>query len=269
VQLGRIESLYRGVYCFTAVPLSWRGRLLAACWAGGIRAYASHRSAAALWDLTRPSERIVEVTCPRWRRARHDLLVVHETKAYERADITVIDDVPVSNAARTLLDLGAVVSRWQIESALERALHKELVSVPELWGTLQRLGRQGRNGAGVLRGALVRRRPGRAAESDMEVRVIQLLRQRGLPTPRRQHVIRRGDAFVARVDLAYPQWKIAIEYDSIEHHSGAEALLHDSARRNAILAAGYVALVATVSDISDRCERLARTIRVLASRSVG
>src|SRR5262245_11875100 len=60
-----------GAYRFTAVPPSWKGDLLAACWAGGTRAYASIRSAAALWDVPGGDRVLQEVTCPRWRRARH------------------------------------------------------------------------------------------------------------------------------------------------------------------------------------------------------
>jgi hypothetical protein len=57
-----------------------------------------------------------EITCPRWRRARHDGLVVHETKAFDPVDAMVIDGIPVTTPQRTLLDLGAVshesIVRW-------------------------------------------------------------------------------------------------------------------------------------------------------------
>ena len=42
-------------------PRSWKGDLLAACWAGGDRAVASHRSAAALWDLPGSATRSLEI----------------------------------------------------------------------------------------------------------------------------------------------------------------------------------------------------------------
>src|ERR687898_3063044 len=72
-----------GAYYMAGAPPSWKGDLLAACWAGGFRAVASHRSAAALWNLAGGRRSMQEITCPRWRRARHAGLVVHETKAFD------------------------------------------------------------------------------------------------------------------------------------------------------------------------------------------
>src|ERR1700704_115409 len=47
----RWEAPYELVYRIAGAPRSWKGDLLAACWAGGTRAVASHRSAAELWEL--------------------------------------------------------------------------------------------------------------------------------------------------------------------------------------------------------------------------
>ena len=55
---------------------------------------------------------------------------------------------------------------------------------------------------------------------------------------------------VARCDLAYPQWHIVIEYDSVQEHTGRSALLRDSARRNAITALGFTPVVATIQDLN-------------------
>ena len=227
VETGLVRPLYQGSFCFGAVPLTHRGRLLAACWAGGIRAHASHRSAASLWGLPGGADDVLELTCPRWRRARHPGLVVHETKCFDATDLVNVDSIPVSTVARTLVDLGAVVSKSTVERAVEHALHRELVTVPRLWATVTRLGKQGRNGVGVLRHVLVRRGRSAPTESQMETRLVQMLRHQGLPEPVRQHVVMVDGTFVGRVDLGYPQWRIAIEYQSIEHHAHAEALRHD------------------------------------------
>ena len=40
-----------------------------------------------------------------------------------------------------------------------------------------------------------------------------------------------------------------MEYDSYQHHVGKDALVHDSRRRNAIAAIGWLALVATAEDV--------------------
>lgn len=265
---GAWTRVHECAYRLTGAPVLWRGELLGACWAGGFRAYASHRSAAALWKLPGGQRDVAELTCPRWRRARHDGLVVHETKAHDHRDITMVDNVPVSTVARTLLDLGAVRGRLTVELAVESALHREMVTVHELEEALRRLGRRGRNGAGILRTILAAREPhARANESPMETRVVQVLRSHGLPEPQRQFVIRHGGRFVARVDLAYPQWRIAIEYESYEWHLGADAIVRDSQRRNEIAAARWTPLAATAVDVRAGGARLAAAVRAIAHRS--
>jgi hypothetical protein len=250
VATGLWEPVHQLAFRVAAVPVSWRGALLAACWAGGFRAVASHRSAAALWNLAGGRRSVAEITCPRWRRAQHDRLVVHETKASDPADLTFIDAIPVTTPERTLLDLGAVCHPSVVEMAVNRAEHEGLVSGASLRRTLARLGRQGRNGAGVLR-ALVVAHYGRPAvpESEMETMLLQLLRRNGFPQPVLQYEVRHEGRFVARVDAAYPDLRIAIEYDSTKHHSAKEKQMRDNERRNRIWAAEWFPITATYLDM--------------------
>src|SRR5262249_36534901 len=125
---GALVRTWHGAYRVAGAPGSWRGDLLAACWAGGRRALVSHRSAAQLWEIGGGDDSLIELVCPRWRRARHEGLVVHETNAIGRRDLAVIDGIPVTSIERTLLDLGAVRSPVVVERAVEAALRKELTS---------------------------------------------------------------------------------------------------------------------------------------------
>jgi len=83
IETNQWRLVHRNVYRWVSTPRTWKGDVLAACWAGGFRALASHRSAAALWGLPGSRSDLVEITCPRWRRARHDRLVVHETNVID------------------------------------------------------------------------------------------------------------------------------------------------------------------------------------------
>ena len=56
-------------------------------------------------------------------------------------------------------------------------------------------------------------------------------------------------ALIARVDAAYPQARIAIEYDSKQEHSNEFQLAKDARRRNALAAAGWVTLAARWADL--------------------
>jgi very-short-patch-repair endonuclease len=261
------ERLFQSALRDAAAPPSWRGTLLAACWAGGFRAYASHRAAAMLWGLPGGTDRVIEITCPRWRRSQHPDMVIHETKAFHNLDLTYVDRIPTTTPARTLLDLGAVCRRSTVELALDRSVRQHLTSRDELDRVLRRLGRSGRNGAGVLR-AILRSRGSTIGkpESEMETRLLQVLRRQGLPAPIPQYEIAVDGVFVARVDLAFPQWKIAIEYDSDEHHSEMTARRRDSDRRNRIYAAGWSPVTATADDVTSGGHNLERAIRAAAKR---
>jgi predicted transcriptional regulator of viral defense system len=239
-----------GSYHVAGVPPSWKGELLAACWAGGFRAVASHRSAAAVWNLAGGRRSIQEITCPRWRRARHDGLVVHESKAFDPVDAMMIEGIPVTTPERTLLDLGAVCHESVVEMALDAAEKRELVTLDSVRAAVRRLGRSGRNGVGTLRRLLDARSPDRnPPESEMETLMLQVIRRNGLPEPVTQYEIRRADQFVARVDAAYPQWHIAIEYDSYKHHTGQKAIDRDNDRRNKVIAAGWLPVSVTAADL--------------------
>jgi very-short-patch-repair endonuclease len=86
----------------------------------------------------------------------------------------------------------------------------------------------------------------------------------GLPEPVFQFVVRdEAGSFLARADLAYPDARVLVEYDSYQEHTGKAALVRDSARRNAVVAEGWAAITATPADLRNRAHRLGTEIRRL------
>jgi predicted transcriptional regulator of viral defense system len=265
LRIGRWIAVHDGAYRSAGAPLTWHGRVLAACWAGGVRAAASHRTAAELWALPGRDPALVEVTCPRWHRARHEGLVVHESLALDEIDVTTRDGIPVTKAARTLFDLAGLVGKdlreGTVDLAIDNAFRRNLTTTADLQATLDRLARRGRAGSGRLRQMLRDRNPA-VTESEAERRVLRIFHRHGLPSPVVQYEIRDdADCFVARVDFAYPDLKIAIEYDSYEHHIGTVAHDHDGDRRNAILGAGWYPITATAAHLRGDGSRLALDVR--------
>ena len=55
------------------------------------------------------------------------------------------------------------------------------------------------------------------AESPQETRVRLLMARGGLPAPVAQFVVRDARGFVARVDFAWPERRVAVEYDGVWH----------------------------------------------------
>jgi very-short-patch-repair endonuclease len=166
-------------------------------------------------------------------------------------DRTIIDAIPTTTVERTIFDLPAVTSAFTVELAIDNALRRELTSLDALGVVLFRLAKRGRRGTRLLRGMLAERDPSYApTESERELMLLRVLREHGLPEPERQFSI-HDDAgnFIARPDLVYRELRIAMEYDSYQHHVGKAALARDSRRRNALTAHGWIVLVATAEDV--------------------
>jgi G:T-mismatch repair DNA endonuclease (very short patch repair protein) len=102
------------------------------------------------------------------------------------------------------------------------------------------------------------------AESPQETRLRLLLGRAGLPDPVAQFRVFDEEGFVARVDFAYPDLKIAIEYDGL-WHGGTNAFLDDRRRMNRLAAAGWMVLHVTAGDMQHP-ERLAAQVRALRAQ---
>lgn len=106
------------------------------------------------------------------------------------------------------------------------------------------------------------------AESPQESRLRVLLTLAGLP-PVPQHVVRADDGlFDARVDLAYPALRIAIEYPGLGHAEAAQ-FRKDRRRLNALVAAGWIVLHVTADDLRRPEELMDRVRRLIARREIG
>src|SRR3954470_17416870 len=116
---GYLQRLYRGVYAVGHTALTVHGRWIAAVKACGPGALLSHISAAALWNLIRSSSPIIHVTTP--GRASPRDIRVHRVRRLHPDDAAVVDGVPVTSIARTLLDLADVLPQRQLIRAIEQA----------------------------------------------------------------------------------------------------------------------------------------------------
>jgi hypothetical protein len=134
---------------------------------------------------------------------------------------------------------------------IQAARRKRLVTYDSTIEMFNRYARRGVRGVAALRTALEIWNPeSRPTESEMETLLIQVLRDQDCPDVVTQFsVLDRHGAFVARVDAALPEWRIAIEYDSKQEHSDEFQIARDGRRRNRIIAAGYASLVARHGDL--------------------
>ena len=165
VERGRWQREAPGIYRVAGTARTWHGRALAATLASGPTAVVSHRSAAHLWGLAGfgPTGRI-EVTVARHRRPRERPgIVVRETTSTTLLAATRREAIPVTGAARTLVDLAAVAtSRTEVVAALDEVRRLRLASWDELWATFSAHAHPGRPGIALLRSALDQRYRGPA-----------------------------------------------------------------------------------------------------------
>jgi hypothetical protein len=203
-------------------------------------------SAAFLWSvdlLPRTGVGRVSVTrsAPGWPHPRCTIVRAR----LETSDIVTLAGMPVTTPVRTAFDLGRQRHRADALIALDAICHHRLIRLPELAQYAAERPRW--PGVAKLR-VLLQLVDGRA-ESPMETRLRLLLHDAGAPAPIPQYEVRDADGlFLARVDLAYPQWRIALEYEG-DHHRERARFRRDIARVNALRQAGWLVLRFTADDV--------------------
>ena len=99
------------------------------------------------------------------------------------------------------------------------------------------------------------------AESPQETRVrLRLLRSR-LPHPVTQFEVYDRSRWVARVDFANPDSRLAIEVDGYELRASPAAMQADLDRQNALVREGWTVLRFTWADVVRRPARVADLVR--------
>jgi hypothetical protein len=238
VAAGAWLPLAAGVYALASSPATWHRQVLAACLAvGGI---ASHRTAAALWGLAGCRPGPVHVIVQHGRSSCAPPATVHQSRTLRPVDCTRVGGIPVTTVARTLADLGRALPRSALEDAVDDALCRRLV-------TLDRLGRQ--RASPRLAAVLATWRDGSAPHEVAEARLLRRVLHAGLPPPETQFEVFHDGRFVARLDLAWPDRRLALELDGFRWHSSPRAFQRDRARRNRLVHLGWTVVQATPADL--------------------
>jgi very-short-patch-repair endonuclease len=253
VAAGRWEQVLPGVYKIVGAPTTDRQRVRAAqLWAGG-SAVLSHRSAGWLWGFDgMRAPALPEVTVPRRRGPSSELVVVHRTLVLPDVDRREILGLPVTSAARTIVDLAAVLDEEALEIAMESGFRLGFCRESFLRWRLQELGGPGRAGSTRLRRILDGRGKGAAPlEFPLEVKMWRFLKKSRLPRPVRQHEVRiSGRRY--RIDFAWPDRKVALECDGYDTHGGRVAFRRDRRKLAALSSDGWLVIPVTWDDATKR-----------------
>jgi hypothetical protein len=165
----------------------------------------------------------------------------------------------VTDLLRTLVDLGACVTLKELTDALDRALAKRMLTIPDLLAALKHLGKRGRPGVRALRQILKERGfIGVPHPSVLESKTQRLFVRHRLPLPHCELVTGKDGEY--RLDFAYPELKLAVEVDGYVWHFSPEHTCRDNNRRNKLTLQGWQILVYTWREVVDEPERVAREI---------
>jgi hypothetical protein len=127
---GRLHRIHHGVYSLVPRELLTReGLYMAAVLACGPGAVLSHRSGARLHELRNYGYYRIEVTIPRRSTLRHSGVAVHRSTTLTQADVTVVNNIPVTTVHRTLFDIGDLVTQRQLERAFDQAEIAEVLDL--------------------------------------------------------------------------------------------------------------------------------------------
>ncbi|MDQ2650989.1 MAG: endonuclease domain-containing protein [Actinomycetota bacterium] len=258
---GAIAPRAPGVYALRSWPETADQRLLAAILSIDGPAAVSHLAAARRYGANGYRSAPPELTVPRGTRIVRPGIRIHESTDLDRCSIRMVQGVPTTDPARTVLDLGRYVGVARLKLNAENFRRLGLLDWPDLVSTLAAHARRGRPGIRRLRAVVDAEALRRTiTDSELEMLVLSLLREAGLPEPVLHHDVWDGDRFVAEVDLAYPEQRIAIECDG-DVHLDAVVRQRDLRRQNDLQLLGWLMLRFTAEDYRKRSRYIVSEVR--------
>jgi very-short-patch-repair endonuclease len=228
-KVGRLHRLHRGVYALGHTALTWDAHCLAAALARP-RSVASHRTAAWIHGLLRYRPETIHLTASTRQTAKRDF-VVHFARL-EPEDRCLVDGIPVTSPARTVLDLAAKEPREKLDRLLERANERRLLDRRRFEALAARAG--GHPGRVKFSTALTAYQPETATlRSDLEKRFRGLVIRAGLPRPQTNVVVEGYE-----LDAYWEAEGFAVELDVYATHGSPRSFEADRERADDLLLAG-------------------------------
>ncbi|HWT91411.1 MAG TPA: DUF559 domain-containing protein [Solirubrobacteraceae bacterium] len=253
-QLARtLHPVRRGVYAVGHPALTPEGRWIAAVLLGGPGSALSHVSAAVLWRMLDSAGATIHVTVPGagGRKRERDGLILHRSPDVPRA---VVNGIPVTTPARTLVDLAAHAPERTVRAAIKGAERQRILDVAAVREAAA-------HRAGARRLATVLQAWDDApTKEELEQRFLELCDRHGLPRPEVN-----APLLGFTVDFLWRDQRVVVETDGMATHGGVLAAIEDRERDAALTRAGYLNQRFVWRQITRRAEQpaTAETVRAL------
>ncbi|MCR6032439.1 DUF559 domain-containing protein [Nocardioides sp. zg-579] len=161
-------------------------------------------------------------------------------------DVMVLGGVRVTTPLRTALDLGCCLRRREAYAAMVMLARRHGLTAADLVrGSLRYRGRRGvvqlRSLAPIVDPRL---------ESPREAWVLLEIADAGLPLPEPQVWVEVDGVPTYRLDFAYRERRVCVEYDGHDAHASEEQRRYDERRRAWLRREGWIVIVVRVGDFS-------------------
>jgi predicted transcriptional regulator of viral defense system len=264
VTAGRLHRIHAGVFAVGHKRLTREGHYMAAVLACGRDAALSHRSAADLRGLRRSAGRPrIDVISPRRPGRRRAGIDSHTSSTLAACGIEIVDAIPCTSVARTLLDLAVALPRRAIERAVDQAEVLRVLDARQIDEVLARAGNH--RGAAVLQAVLGEHAPGTTlTRNDLEEAFLAICHDSGLPRP-------EVNAWIALDPTGYEAdflWRAAgliAETDGRDVHATKRAFEHDRRRDQRLMRAGYRVVRFTRRQVLEEPRDVLATLRALVA----
>jgi hypothetical protein len=244
---------------------------MAAVLACGPHALVSHRSAGGLHGLRPDNRRTVDITVPRASVRQRAGILVHASGTLSARDRTIVNGIPCTSVARTLVDLAAELDRRGTERAIDQAEVRGVFDLRAVDDVLDRT--EGHPGAAVVRAVLADLEGPTLTDQELEERFLALCRDAGLPQPEVNAWVRLDDEAAApgrthvKVDFLWRKEGLAVETDGWATHRSRHSFEDDRFRDQRLRFAGLDPMRVTGRQVAREPDRLGRLLLRLLARA--
>jgi len=260
--VGLLHRLYAGVYAVGHTRLSDKGHWIAAVKACGPEAALSYRSAAALIEIRPTSRARIDVSSPTRRGRTIGAIDAHRADNLRPQDVETVDGIRCTSVARTLLDLTEVLSRREVERAIDQAEVRGRFDLNAIDDVLARA--NGRHGAPILQAILAEMRFATTiTASELEERFLQICIAANLPAPQVNSWIALPGGAGYSPDFAWPERRLIVETDGRAYHDTHRRFEHDRRRDQLLTVAGWRVVRFTWRQVVNERQHVAATLTAL------
>lgn len=224
----------------------------------------SHESAAHLLELPYLPELVPTVTVASHTTHRFPGVFVRRNDDITKSHLTEVKGLVVTNVARTVFDLAAIHKYREFVRVAEAAILAGRMHLSDINALLTELARRGKPGVQAVRD-FVESRSGVEDGTVLERKGRKVLSDGNLPTPKAEFPIPWDPR--RRFDDAYPDARLALEWDSRGWHAQQDAMTDDRRRDREAAAHGWLVVRFTWNDVTRHPVEVISTVsRLLEQR---